>query len=165
MGEQYLGRVQLQVGSHLVPPHDDRVLVLVGLHQIDTIVLGGRPVGIGGVVGQPDALVVGGRAQEGAEVLLRLVVRLREARAIVLVPVSGLGRRPVAVGGPLESWLVASKRLGELLRITRGALGRGCGREGGGALPRPRAAVISIRLRMPGRLSMSRAPSAVYARS
>jgi hypothetical protein len=35
--------------------------------------------------------------------------------------------------GPLEGWLVASERLGALRRIRRGALGRGCGREGGGA--------------------------------
>ena len=34
-------------------------------------------------------------------------------------------------------------------RIKRGALGRGCGREGSGALPLPRAAVISTRLRVP----------------
>ena len=45
--------------------------------------------------------------------------------------------------GPLEGWWVASKRLGALSRIKRGALGRGCGREGSGALPLPTAAVIS----------------------
>ena len=33
-------------------------------------------------------------------------------------------------------------------RIRRGALGRGCGREGSGALPLLRAAVISTRLRV-----------------
>ena len=54
------------------------------------------------------------------------------------------------MGGPLEGWRVASKRLGALPRITRGALGRGCGREGGGALPLPRAAVISTGLRVRG---------------
>ena len=43
---------------------------------------------------------------------------------------------------------MASKRLGALPRIKRGALGRGWGREGGGALPLPRAAVISTRLRV-----------------
>ena len=44
------------------------------------------------------------------------------------------------MGGPLEGWRVASKRLGALPRIKRGALGRGCGREGSGALPLARAA-------------------------
>ena len=43
---------------------------------------------------------------------------------------------------------MASKRLRALSRITRGAMGRGCGREGRGALPLPRAAVISTRLRV-----------------
>ena len=43
---------------------------------------------------------------------------------------------------------MASKRLGPLPRVRRGALGRGCGREGSGALPLPRAAVISTRLRV-----------------
>ena len=43
---------------------------------------------------------------------------------------------------------MASKRLGPLPRIKRGALGRGCGREGSGALPLPRAAVISTGLRV-----------------
>ena len=43
---------------------------------------------------------------------------------------------------------MASKRLGPLPRIRRGALGRGCGRDGSGALPLPRAAVISTRLRV-----------------
>ena len=47
------------------------------------------------------------------------------------------------MGGPLEGWWVASKGLGPLPRIRRGDLGRGCGREGRGALPLPRAAVIS----------------------
>ena len=64
---------------------------------------------------------------------------------------SGLGRRSAALGRPLEGWLVASKRLGPLPRIKRGALGRGCGREGRGALPLPRAVVISTRLRVLGR--------------
>ena len=43
---------------------------------------------------------------------------------------------------------MASKRLVALPRITRGALGRGWGREGGGALPLPSAAAISTRLRV-----------------
>ena len=46
---------------------------------------------------------------------------------------------------------MASKGLGPLPRIRRGALGRGCGREGSGALPLPRAAAVStgsrVRLR------------------
>ena len=44
---------------------------------------------------------------------------------------------------------MASKGLAALPRIDRDALGRGCGREGSGALPLPRAAVISTRLRLP----------------
>ena len=57
---------------------------------------------------------------------------------------------------------MASKRLGPLPRIKRGALGRGCGREGRGALPLPRAAVISTRLRIPTHalFPVSTAPSA-----
>ena len=65
-----------------------------------------------------------------------------------LVPVRGLGRRSAALGGPLEGWRVASKRLGALPRIKRGALGRDCGREGSGALPLPRAAAASTGLRV-----------------
>ena len=42
----------------------------------------------------------------------------------------------------MEGWRVASKRLGALPRIKRGALGRGCGREGSGALLLPRAAAV-----------------------
>ena len=64
------------------------------------------------------------------------------------VPVRGLARRSAALGRPLEGWRLASKRLGALPRIRRGALGRGCGMEGSGALPLPRAAVISTRLRV-----------------
>ena len=41
---------------------------------------------------------------------------------------------------------MASKRLGALPKITRGAPGRGCGREGSGALPLPRAAAVSTGL-------------------
>ena len=64
-----------------------------------------------------------------------------------VVPVSGLGRRSAALGA---HWRAAGgwKRLGPLTRIGRGALGRGCGREGSGAPPLPRAAVISTRLRV-----------------
>ena len=64
------------------------------------------------------------------------------------VPVSGLGRRFSALGGPLKGWQVALKRLGALPRIRRGAQGRGCGREGSGALLLPRAAAVSTRLRV-----------------
>ena len=61
------------------------------------------------------------------------------------VPVSGLARRFVALGGPLEGWRVASKGWG---RCSGSARGRGWGRGGGGALPLPRAAVISTRVRV-----------------
>ena len=50
--------------------------------------------------------------------------------------------------GHWEGWRVASKRLGALPRIRRGAQGRGCGREGRGALPLPRAAAVSTGLRV-----------------
>ena len=50
----------------------------------------------------------------------------------------------------MEGWLVASKRLGALPKAKRGVLGRAWGRKGGGALPLPRAAVISTRLRVLG---------------
>ena len=43
---------------------------------------------------------------------------------------------------------MASKRLGALQRTKRGALRRGCGREGSGALPLPRAAAVSTGLRV-----------------
>ena len=46
-------------------------------------------------------------------------------RDLLGVPVSGLGRRSAALGGPLEGWRVASKRLGALTKVKRGALGRG----------------------------------------
>ena len=46
------------------------------------------------------------------------------------VPVRGLRRRSSALGGPLEGWLVASKRLGPLPRMRWAALSRGCSREG-----------------------------------
>ena len=62
------------------------------------------------------------------------------------VPVRGLQRRSSALGGPLEGWLVASKRLGPLPRMTWAALGRGCGGEGSGALPLPRAAAVGRRV-------------------
>ena len=48
----------------------------------------------------------------------------------------------------LEGWRVASKPLGALSRMRWAALGRGGGREGRGALPLPRAAVISTGLRV-----------------
>ena len=48
----------------------------------------------------------------------------------------------------MEGWLVASKGLGPLPRRRGSALADGCGRSGIGALPLPRAAVISTRLRL-----------------
>ena len=48
----------------------------------------------------------------------------------------------------MKGWLMASKRLGPLPRMRWAALGRGCGREGSGALPLPRAAAISTRVRV-----------------
>ena len=60
---------------------------------------------------------------------------LSDARDIVAaVPVSGLGRRSSALGGPLEGCWVASRGLAALPR-TRGAL------------PPPRAAAVSTGLR------------------
>ena len=53
---------------------------------------------------------------------------------------------------------MASKRLGALSRMRRAALGRGGGREGRGALPLPRAAVISTGSRVHAR------PAAVEGR-
>ena len=52
------------------------------------------------------------------------------------------------MGGPLEGWRLASKRLGALPRIRRGALGRGCGRKGRVVRPVARAAVISTGVRV-----------------
>ena len=74
--------------------------------------------------------------EEAAEALALLTVH-------DAVPVCGLGRRSTALGGPLEGWQVALKRLGALPRIRRGAQGRGCGREGSGALLLARAAAVS----------------------
>ena len=48
----------------------------------------------------------------------------------------------------MKGWLMASKRLGPLPRMRWATLGRGCGREGSGALPLPRAAAISSRVRV-----------------
>ena len=62
---------------------------------------------------------------------------------------SGLGRRSAALGGPLEGWQVASKRLGPLPRRRGSALAHGCGRGGREVLPLVRAAVISTGLRVP----------------
>ena len=55
--------------------------------------------------------------------------------------IRSLGRAAGELAGPF-------KRAWALPRITRGALGLGWGREGGGALPLPRAAVISTRVRV-----------------
>ena len=48
----------------------------------------------------------------------------------------------------MEGRRVASKRLGPLPRMKWAALGHGCGREGSGALPLPRAAAVSTGLRV-----------------
>ena len=65
-----------------------------------------------------------------------------------VVPVRGLGRRFSALRGPLEGWWVASKGLAALHRKKGSTLAHGCGREGSGALPLPRAAAVSTRLRV-----------------
>ena len=59
-----------------------------------------------------------------------------------------MARRSSALGGPLEGWRVASKRLGALPKAKRGVLARDCGRGGRGALPLPRAAAVSTGLRV-----------------
>ena len=106
-----------------------------------------RPVGRGARMRGPQE----GRVErEGAGLLA--VVRVVPAAH---VPVSGLGRRFSALGGPLEGWQVALKRLGALPRIRRGAQGRGCGREGSGALLLARAAAVSTGLRVPAMLAHS----------
>ena len=61
---------------------------------------------------------------------------------------SGLGRRASVPRRPLLQRRVASKGVEPLLRRRGGALAHGCGRSGRGALPLPRAAVISTRLRV-----------------
>ena len=85
-----------------------------------------------GAVGEEEAV--------GAE--LRVVHCLAEVAA---VPVSGLERRASVSGRPLEGWRVASKRLRPLPRIGRGALGRGYGGKGSGALPLAWAAGVGGR--------------------
>ena len=52
------------------------------------------------------------------------------------------------MGGPPEGGWVASKGLAALRRTRGSALAHGCGREGGGALPLPRAAAVSTGLRL-----------------
>jgi len=69
-------------------------------------------------------------------------------RLVEVVPVSGLGRRSSALEAAFKGRLVTSKGLRPLPRIRRGTLGRGCGREGSGALPLPRAAAVSTGLRV-----------------
>ena len=59
----------------------------------------------------------------------------------------------------MKGWRVASKRLGPLPRIKWAALGRGCGREGSGALPLPRAAAVSTGLRVHEPLLGGEAPT------
>jgi len=61
-----------------------------------------------------------------------------------------LGAQSAALGGPLEGWRVASKRLAALPRTKWVALGRGCGRKGSGAQPLPRAAAVSTGERVRG---------------
>ena len=65
---------------------------------------------------------------------MRVRVRVRVSASVWVrvrvVPVSGSARRSAALGGPLEGWRVASKRLGPLPRMKWAALGRGGGREG-----------------------------------
>ena len=52
------------------------------------------------------------------------------------------------MGGSLEGWRVASKGLAALPRRRGSALALGCGREGSGALPLPRAAAVSTGARV-----------------
>ena len=53
------------------------------------------------------------------------------------------------MGGPLKGWLMASKRLGPLPRILRGSpWAVAVAGEGRGALPLPRAAAVSTRVRV-----------------
>ena len=91
------------------------------------------------------------RLDRGRAVVVRVVPERAAhvvGRQLVGVPVSGLGRRSSVPGRPSEGWLVASEGLGPLPRRRGSALAHGCGRSGRGALPLPRAAVISTRLRV-----------------
>ena len=148
-------------------------LVLVGVRVGDVCVLLRPPLGVHRV---PRGREAERRAREDEEreaparpalwrgrVVEQRVVAVVELEAIdeqrrADVPVSGLGRKSAALERPLEGRRVASKRLGALSRIKRGALGRSCGREGRGALPLPRAAVISTGSRVHAR------PAAVESR-
>ena len=56
------------------------------------------------------------------------------------------------MGGALEGWWVASKRLAALPRTRGSTLAHGCGKEGSGALPLARAAAVSTRLRVQAEL-------------
>jgi hypothetical protein len=76
------------------------------------------------------------------------------------VPVSGLGRRSSALRGPLEGCWMALKGLGPLPRTRGSALALCCGREGRGALPLPKAAAVSTRLRV--RRHLVRGPAATH---
>jgi hypothetical protein len=56
------------------------------------------------------------------------------------VPASGLGRRSLVSGRPLEGWRVAAMGLGPLPRRRGSALAHGCDRSGRVVLPLARAA-------------------------
>ena len=104
---------------------------------------------------QPHALAPG---EDGEEAAVGVEVRelvvaptCKRVRAQILTlgaATGGLAGGSSALGGPLEGWRVASKGLGPLPRRRGSALAHGCGRSGIGALPLPRAAVISTRLRV-----------------
>ena len=79
---------------------------------------------------------------EGAELLQHLHLHPL-VELVPGVPMSGLGGTSSVSGRPLEGWLVASRGLAALPRTRGSTLAHGCGREGSGALPLPRAAAVS----------------------